>query len=379
MDLGEESTSSKSNLEEEKMASFDAKSEEINGKMGFEEKSEISKHPIREVEWDGESIEPKVSSIGAGDKNKDELSPKSIGSSSNSNAEVNPTPSKGKGLKKWRRIRRDLTKDVSGGVDSSLILKRRHSLNESSKGRDDNKVMNVAEGEPVTPTPSVGSLLSVEDIVGAVSLDPELVQLMASGGFSIGMDSDNSEDRSSKSSTAASVPKPKHEIGFGRERGRTKMVGGRVAGNALQQRAQRGKGAGVDTSKKIRDDRVRLEKENSQSSVEFDLRSSKMGFTRQGSGVSNGSHIVKPLNFVEVHDDEVQTFEEIRSGYYKENGVTEDFLRGDLGPDLLEDNKVRRDNFRPPSGIDPFVESIVMLQVVQEALETGIVSIFVHL
>lgn len=371
MDLGETSSSSKSNLEGEKIASFDTNGEEINGEMGFGEKSELSYHPVGEDKGVEESIEPKVNGSGIGEKSKDELSPNSIGSSSNSNVEVSSTPSKGKGLKKWRRIRRDLNKYGSGGVDSSLILKRRHPINESSKARDDNKVKSVAEGEPETPTPSVGSLRSVEAVVEAVGLDPELVQLMGSGGFSIGMDSDNSEDRSSKSSTAASVPKPRHEIGFGRERGRTKIIGGRVAGNALQQRAQRGKGTGMDASKKIRGDRVRLEKENSQSSIESDLRSSNMGFTRWGSGVSNGKHSERSLNFDREHGEEAHTFEEVRSGYYKENGVRQDLWRGDLDPDPLEENKVRRENFRPLSGIDPFIESFVMLQAAQEGLETG--------
>lgn len=51
------------------MASFDAKSEKINGEMGFEEKYEIGSHSIGE---DGveESIEPKVNGSGIGDKNK---------------------------------------------------------------------------------------------------------------------------------------------------------------------------------------------------------------------------------------------------------------------------------------------------------------------
>lgn len=369
-----EDESSKSNLEESreekvgKIMPFDSNRGEING-----DHTDLNL-PLEELKRGEESIEPlgspssspKVNGDGIGEENKGELSP-----SSSPKLEANSASSKGKGLRKWRRIRRNLNKDGSGGIDSSLILKRRLSVNESSKARGDDKMKNVVETDLETPTPSAGSLRSTE-AVEAVALDPELVQLVASGGFSIGMDSDNSEDRSSKSSTAASVPKPRHEIGFGRERTRIKNVGGR-GGSSIQQRTQRGRGAGVDSSKKIRGDRGRLEKENSQSSVESDLRSSNVSFVRWGSGVSNGKHSEKALNFDLEQGDEAQTCEEVRSGYYKENGVVEDSLGGDLDPDLLEEEKkVKRENFRQPSGIDPFVESIVMLQTAKEALETEI-------
>ncbi|ONK69288.1 uncharacterized protein A4U43_C05F21280 [Asparagus officinalis] len=386
MDLVEEC--SKSNLEEgedeknieavKKMEPFEVNREKINGEMGFEENSELN-IPVQTVEESIEpigspSLAPKVNGGGIVDKNKEESSPRSIESSSNSNLEVNSEPRKGYGLKKWRRIRRDYNKDAGGAADSSVILKRRLSANESSKAQDDNKAKIPVEEGLETPTPSVGSLRSTE-AVDAVGLDPELIQLMTAGAFAIGMDSDNSEDRSSKSSTAASFPKPRHEIGFGRERGRMKSIGGRVAGNALQQRNQRGKAGVVDASKKIRGDRISLEKENSQSSVESDLRSSNMGFMLWGSGVSNGKQSEKSLNFDGENGDETQTSEEVRSGYYKENGIVEDLLKGDLDPNLLEESKVNRQNFHPPSGIDPFVESFVMLQAAQEALELEIKKI----
>lgn len=350
------------------MISFDANREKING-----DHSELSSPVDKTSE---EFLAPKVNGDVIGEKVKDELFSNSTGSSSNSNLEVNPAPTKGYGLKKWRRITRDLNKDASEGVDSNMILKRRLSV--PPKVRDDNRATNVVDGEPETPTPSVGSLRSVE-AVEAVALDQELVQLVTAGGFSIGADSDNSEDRSSKSSTAASVPKQRHEIGFGRDRTRIKNVGGRGWGNSLYQRTQRGRG-GVDVSKKIRGDQGRIEK-NSPSSIESDLRSSNVRFMRWGSGASNGKYSEKSLNFDEEHGDEAQTCEEVRSGYYKENGVAEDLLRGDLDPDLVEDEKnVDRENSRPLSGVDPFVETVAMLQAAQEALETGILlfNVFIY-
>ncbi|KAJ6800394.1 WPP domain-interacting protein 2 [Iris pallida] len=310
---------------------------------------------------------PKVNGEGFGEARECE-SPE-VGSSS-------PAVVKGYGLKKWRRIRRDSNKDGSPGADSSVIHKRRYSVNEPPKTRGEIKSNNDVEieVEVEAPVPSVGSARSVE-AVEAAPMDPGLAHLATS--FSIGMDSDNSEERSSKSSTAASGPKPRHEVGFGRERVRLKnLAGGRGAGNTLQQRGQRGRGGGLDASKKSRGDRIRLEKEKSQSSIDSDLRSSNIGFTRRGSGVSNGRQSDNSQNFDAEYSDEAQTCEEVRSAYYKENGGVEDSPREDFDVDLSDkETDGTSGKFRPPSGVDPFIESIVLLQTAQEALELEIQKI----
>ncbi|KAK8655118.1 hypothetical protein V6N13_107710 [Hibiscus sabdariffa] len=77
-------------------------------------------------------------------------------------------------------------------------------------------------------------------------------------------DSENSEDRSSESSTAASMPKMKN-----------------LSGNTLDNSSegvQQGKGI-VGSSKKARGVWVKIEKENSHSSMESDSRSSNFIFT----------------------------------------------------------------------------------------------------
>ncbi|XP_008805520.2 WPP domain-interacting protein 1-like [Phoenix dactylifera] len=287
-----------------------------------------------------------------------------------------PTPTKGYGLKKWRRIRRDLNKDGTTGADSAQILKRRLPLVETQKARDEHKQKSDGEDE------GEGSVASMESrnargsplAVAGGTLDPELGLLVAAGGFSIGMDSENSEDRSSKSSTAASAPRLRHEaVGFGRERGKVKNFGGRGSGNVVQQRGQRGRGGGLDNIKKFRGDQVRIEKENSHSSAESDLRSSNAAFVQRGSMVSNGKQSEKSVNYDGENSDEAQPSEEVRSAYHKENGVIEDLSKEDLDAELLADENVEKsESHQSHPNLDPFVESLVLLEAAQQALESEI-------
>lgn len=289
--------------------------------------------------------------------------------------ESTPVVRKGNGLRKWRRIKRDLKKDGSSSADSAQILKRRLPNTESSKSDEENKLKSKAEGED-----SVASLESRNaDMnplpVGTGALDVELERL-ASSGFSIGMDSDNSEDHSSKSSTATSAPRLRHEVlASGKERGRLKILSGKGSTRLGLQKVQQGRGGTVDINKKSKGDLARFEKENSLSSVESDLRSSVVGAVQCDSVVdSNGKHNRRSLNFDE-HSDEVHTGEEVRSGYYKENGKAENLSREDLDSELLEVNNQKSENFQSSSDLDPFLKSMVFLQEAQEALEKEIEKI----
>lgn len=294
-----------------------------------------------------------------------EFLPKSAGSP---DPMPTPTPMKGYGLKKWRRIRRDTGTDPTGGVDSAQILKRRLSLPEPVKARGEQR--NAADVE-VSAASDVASTAAV--VTGV--LDPELVHLVASGGFSVGADSDNSEDRSSKSSTAASGPRLRQDAGSARERGRGKGVGAR---HAVQQRSQRGRGSGgggssgADASKKFRGDQ--FNKETPQSSVESDLRSSNAGFVRWGSVVSsNGKQSEVSVNDDGDQSDGAQTCEESKLGYFKENGRVGGATREEFDDDPQEEeNAMKSGNGRHRTDLDPFLESIVLLQAAQEALETEI-------
>nr|XP_029121929.1 WPP domain-interacting protein 1 isoform X2 [Elaeis guineensis] len=347
----------------EKMAPLGGIKVEINGDIGPEE--HIKNHSPVDTGGAGDvregkgSVSPaeamvsapmdtKVNGAGVRMENTAGLPLRSIVSPPIAAPEVvasKPTPTKGYGLKKWRRIRRDLNKDGATGADSAQVLKRRLSLTETQKARDESKQKS-----------DEGSMASVESrnargaplAVAGGTLDPELGLLVAAAGFSIGMDSENSEDRSSKSSTAASAPRLRHEaVGFGRERGRVKNSGGRGSGNVLQQRGQQGRGGGLDISKKFRGD-------------------------QRGSVVNNAKQSDKSINDDGYHSDEAQPSEEVRSPYHKENGGIEDLSKVDLDAELLTEEKVEKSksHWRHPN-LDPFVESLILLEAAQQALESG--------
>ncbi|XP_020594101.1 WPP domain-interacting protein 1-like [Phalaenopsis equestris] len=283
---------------------------------------------------------------------------------------------KGSGLRKWRRIKRDLKKDGSSSADSAQILKRRLTNTEPSKSDEENKLKSKAEEEGEDSAPSLESRNAYINSppVGTGSLDLELERL-ASGGFSIGVDSDNSEDHSSKSSTATSAPRLRHEmLASGKERGRQKNFGGRGSSRLGFQKVQQSRDGTVDVSKNTKGDLARYEKENSISSVESDLRSAVVGVAQRDSvGDSKGKHNGRSLNFGE-HGDEAHKGEEVRSGYYKENGMAENLSRDDLEAELLAEKK-RSENFQSSSDVDPFFKSMIFLQEAQEALEKEIEEI----
>ncbi|EOA16497.1 hypothetical protein CARUB_v10004655mg [Capsella rubella] len=161
--------------------------------------------------------------------------------------------SKGQGLRKWRRIRRDLVKDTSANMDNSKVLKKRLSGVAHSHGKQ------MLFQSPEVEQGSQGSVGSVNmmkstgdgfDILGSTSYDSGFV---AAIGFSAGMDLEKDDDRSSKSSTAARAPKV--------IRYEKPMISSGQRGNIR-----------VENSKKHRGERVDIEKENSYSSLESDSR-----------------------------------------------------------------------------------------------------------
>ncbi|CAL9083512.1 unnamed protein product [Musa textilis] len=303
----------------------------------------------------------------------------SIGSPSSAAAEVVASklaPSKGYGLKKWRRIRRDLNKDITGSADTAQILKRRLSLAEPSKAHEDNKHRSDGEDEAEAEAEaegegSVASSVSMNIggtpfVAAPTTLDPELGLLVTATGFNIGIESESSDDHGSKSSTAASALRLRHEtVGFGRDRSRARNVIGRVPGHVVQQRGQRAKGVRADV-KKITENQVKFEMENSYS----DLRSSDVAVFCTNSLASNGKQSEKSVNYCGEQTDDAQPSVEVRSGYYKENGGIGDVLRDDLDGEYSGgENKSKS---QPVSDLDPFLESIDSLQAIKEALENEI-------
>ncbi|PKA51359.1 WPP domain-interacting protein 1 [Apostasia shenzhenica] len=366
---------------EQRTPASDADGAVVNGEINSEELGELDSSvesgvadKVGEVSVVGSpiGISGSTPATEIGTKGSMESSPRSS-QSSPSSAAMKAAPAKGYGLRKWRRIRRDdLGKDGIGSADSAQILKRRLSNSEPSKAREENKMRSEVEQEAED---SVASLESRNAVVtpfspGTGALGPELGAL-ATSGFSIGMDSDNSEDRSSKSSTAASVPRILHDgLVIGREKSRAKNFGGRGSASSGQQRGQRSR---IVDASKVRGEKARFEKENSLSSVESDLRSSTAGVLRWASTISsNGKHSERSLN---SDGDEGQTGEEIQSGYYKENGGSRNLSREDLEAVLLDETVQNSENCQPSRDLDPFLESITLLQEAQEALENEIKTI----
>ncbi|MBA0699401.1 hypothetical protein Goari_001042 [Gossypium aridum] len=285
-----------------------------------------------------------------------------------------PPTTKGYGLKKWRRIKRDFVKDSTTSMDSSKILKRGLT---GSANPDPSKPQQRASPEikqnrasPIGPVNMLNTSVSPGSMfaVGAA--------------FASATDSENSEDRSSKSSTAASMPKVRYDLpavlGYMHDKNQMKNLGGNIVGNSSH-RVHQGKGR-AESSKKARGVRVKIDKENSHSSMESDSRSSNFIFTQHPISVtSNGKQSGNPMNYDgensdEAHEDDHQISEEVQTVYRKENsGDIEELSPEDLAAELSwEDKEEKSGNHRPSPDQDPLVQSILALQSVQEALENEV-------
>lgn len=122
-----------------------------------------------------------------------------------------PAPmTKGHGLRRWRHIPREHHREgfVTAGSDEDSAQFHKHRVPltaDAPKGRHE-----VAVKEE-SSTAFVESRFILQEPAPA-KLDPNLGLLIASTGFSVGTDSDNSEDQSSKSSSTASALR--HDFSF---------------------------------------------------------------------------------------------------------------------------------------------------------------------
>ncbi|CAL5005510.1 unnamed protein product [Urochloa decumbens] len=285
---------------------------------------------------------------------------------------------KGRGLRRWRRIRRGQERQRegyaaaaaaavggSGGAgdeDSAQLNKRRLPLPASApKGRHE---------APAVEAES--SSASVESrFVPPARLDPGLGLLVASAGFSVGAggaESDHSEDRSSKSSTAASAPRvlPRHEHAFPFQRERDRLPRSRApAAAALHGRNPRAARSRADRPRVAYSAAVSAEADNSRSSVESDLRSSNA--------------LKVSSDYCELSDEE-QPSEEVRSTGCKGNGSSvlgrSAQMSVDSGYGVDEASVGTGQNGRMHPGADCYTEStLLLLQRTQEALESEIEKI----
>lgn len=295
---------------------------------------------------------------------------------------------KARGLRRWRRIRRgqeqqreDSAAAASGGggstgggedEDSAQLHKRRLPLpTEAPKGKH-----GAAAVEAESSTASVESRF----VPPPPMLDPGLGRLIASAGFSVGAgggaDSDNSEDRSSKSSTAASAPRvlprhehalllPHHERDRPRSRAAVASLHGKKSPRAARPRA--------DKPRAVHSAAVSAEGDNSRSSVESDRRSSNAVKARQlGAGLNGVGEVFS--DYCE-HSDGEQPTEEARSSVVGRSGRINSDSGNDVEETFDEGSVGNGHNGRMHSGVDPYNESILLLQRTQEALENEVKKI----
>ncbi|CAL5390185.1 unnamed protein product [Camellia sinensis] len=293
-----------------------------------------------------------------------------------------PAMTKGYGLKKWRRIKREFNKDGSSSADTGKILKRGLSTPAMNSSKPQGSSVETRQKSNRSVSSTNAMLKSMGVGADGFSLHGfNLDSRLAVGlDFSAGTDSENSEDRSSKSSTAASVPKSRHEVqsmeGNARDKNRMKTLGVKTLVNSTQ-KGQQGKSR-IETSKKARGERVKIEKENSHSSMESDSRSSNFVFMQGTNNMvtSNGRQSGRSMNYDGENSDEAQggeqnLGEELLS---KENlGEFEDQSQEDLAADLSWEVKEEKvEHHRSSTDRDPLVECIYTLQSAQEELEKEI-------
>lgn len=290
-----------------------------------------------------------------------------------------PSPArKGLGLKKWRRIRRDANRDGDSSNDAGNMV----AQDSPRAGPKPSKRLQYSDRKQQ----SEGSVSSTNAVVrsfdGFAMLDDPNLGLSPS--FAGGTDSENSEDRSSKSSTAASAPKMKYEIpvigGFPRDKSKISL-NGKNSTHAVQF-GQHGKGR-AETGKKARGERVKIEKENSHSSVESDSRSSNFVFVQGTFSVNNGIRSEGTNEYDGENGDEVQgSGKQVNDGggggYGKDGGGEfEDLSPEDAVADSSwVDKEERSENHGPMRDKDPLAESMRALQSVQEALQEGSNAMF---
>ncbi|KAK4344475.1 hypothetical protein RND71_034651 [Anisodus tanguticus] len=321
--------------------------------------------------------------------NLDEAKGKGIGTAdpvgSPPSLKSSPT-AKGFGLKKWRRIRREAHKDGDSNTDSAKLLKRGLSNAAAnpaksvhlSAGTIQNSDGSVSSANAIMRSPGV-----LVDGFGVIGDSASPIRPIFFGGT----ESENSEDRSSRSSTAASAPKARYEAPVVHgyvplKKGQRTPTGNSMGTSAQQSHPRKGR---AETSKKHRGERIKIEKENSRSSMESDSQSSNfLPMQSNNHAISNGTKGVSSVNNDGQFSDEALTrerpfSEEPQTGLDRRNGKgcgTQE----DLGSEFTWEVKEERSEY-PGSSTDhdPLLESMFTLQAAQENLERGRSSVSIEL
>lgn len=288
-----------------------------------------------------------------------------------------PRTTKGKGLKKWRRIKREVTTEGGSNLDSGKLLKRGLSnsvVNSDRQMQFPADIKQNSEGSVSSTNAAVRNLGPMVDYFRAVGDSG----LGMSPSLAAGMESEYSEDCSSRSSTAASAPKMTYEMpitaGFTRDKNGTCSLSGKSVGSYVQN-GHRGK-VQTETSKKLRGQLVKIETENSHSSMESDSRSSNFVFVQDNNIKTSNGRRGKSSNYDGENSDEVQGSEQqlneelqTRStrkygGEFEVTSKEKSVADSTWG---FKDVKIEYNG--PSSDGDSMLESVITLQSLQEELE----------
>ncbi|XP_075487661.1 WPP domain-interacting protein 2-like [Primulina tabacum] len=286
---------------------------------------------------------------------------------------------KGSGLKKWRRIRREPNKVGDSSVQTGSM-----TMNEMSNlGRNPIKRVQVHPDRKQRSEGSVSStnarLRSLDDFA---LLDDSGLEMQPS--FAAGTDLGNREDQKSKSPTTESITRVRGEasavVGFLNDKRRIRNLSGKDLTHSVR-RGMQGKGK-IDTNKRPKGEKIKIEKENSHSSTESDSRSYEFVFKHGMPYARNVIRTEKSIDYNEESGDEGQGIEHqlsngLQDDFHKNGeGVYKDTSTEDVGADSSWEAKDERSrNNGSSEDMDPLVESIFAIQSVGEMLEKEVLKL----
>ncbi|KAL6567667.1 hypothetical protein OROGR_001335 [Orobanche gracilis] len=279
-----------------------------------------------------------------------------------SKPDMSPSPTGiGHGLRKWRRIIRVVKRGGDSKMEAGKMMTRQlaNSDASSSKRMQYDKRREKSQGS----VSSTNALVQSSDYLG-LGLAPPLAA---------GADSENSEDRSGKSSTAATAPKIKYEIpivsGFPHDKSMMRNLSGKKL--TQQEKGQ------LETRNKGRGEWVKIEKECSHSSLESDSRSSNFLFMQGTYSANDGTQYERLTDYDRENNDEFAggSEQEVTDGQRGVYGRHDEGEYEGLSPEggvtdsSSEVKEERSENHGSSSDQDPLHESLSVLQSVQEAIE----------
>ncbi|XP_073154421.1 WPP domain-interacting protein 2-like [Henckelia pumila] len=264
---------------------------------------------------------------------------------------------KGKGLRKWRRIKRDSNKVGDDSVHINNVVAR----DMSDSGPNPSKRMQPFSERKLKSQDSVSSMNATER-----SLDG--FDLLGHSGTNV----ENGEIWSGKSlSTESSSPKIRSETSAVVEFPPHKIIERSFSGKNFTEstpQAQQGKSRIVGW-KKSGGMKVNIEKENSHSSVESDVRSSNFVFMQGTYSASNGIQSESSIDYDgdngnEARDSQQKVNNRLEVGEAGYKDYSPEQVNDDSSWEIKEGNQNNGSSTDP----DPLEEPIFNLESVKEAL-----------